>query len=211
MPPRPIGIVDYGLGNLASVAGAVEKLGHLPVVSSNPEELAQTDRLVLPGVGAFGDGMRFLAERDLRSALDRMVLAEKKPILGICLGAQLLGRQSTEFGKHAGLGWVDANVTRLTPQGDGLRVPHVGWNEVLQCRGSALFAGIPDRALFYFVHSFCITDAATEIVAGECDYGGRFPAVLDCGNVVAAQFHPEKSQTHGLAFLRNFIENLLPA
>lgn len=200
-----VAIVDYGLGNLRSVAGAVERLGHEPVVSSEPEELDRADKLVLPGVGAFGDGMRNLRERGLVEPLSRLVLEERKPILGLCLGAQLLGRRSDEFGEHEGLGWLDVSARRI-PAGNGLRIPHVGWNELHQVRESALFAGIEDGALFYYVHSYHLVADDPKLVKGETDYGGRLTALVERDNIFGTQFHPEKSQRDGLRLLGNFLE-----
>jgi glutamine amidotransferase len=202
--PEPVGVVDYGLGNLRSVAGAVRRLDHEAIVSSDPRELERCAKLILPGVGAFGDGMRKLRERGLVETLDRLVREERRPVLGVCLGAQLLARESEEFGRHEGLGWIDASVHRLDP-GDGLRVPHVGWNELRQRRESVLFDGIADGELFYFVHSYRIDTDSPEIVKGETEYGRVFTAVVEHANVYGAQFHPEKSQLAGLRLLGNFL------
>ncbi len=202
-----IGIVDYGMGNLRSVAGAVEKVGHVPEVSHDAATLAACDRLVLPGVGAFRDAMANIAARGLDATLDRLVRKDAKPILGICLGAQLLARGSTEFGATRGLGWIDADVDRIAG-GDDIRVPHVGWNGLHQVRASALFDGVPQDALFYYVHSYRIGLEDMPAVVGECDHGGRFAAAVSKGNVHGTQFHPEKSQRHGLRVLANFIERM---
>jgi len=201
-----IGVIDYGLGNLASVVGAVERLGHEVAVSSNPDELRQADKLILPGVGAFGDGMQNLRSRGLIEPLNNMVLGERMPILGICLGSQLVSRESEEFGHHEGLGWIAASVRRIMPDNPALRVPHVGWNELFQTRDSVLFEGIPNGSLFYYVHSYRLVAESADVVAGECDYGGRFPAAIQSGNIYATQFHPEKSQQHGLNLLKNFLD-----
>ena len=199
-----VAIVDYGLGNLRSVAGAVERLGHEPVVTSEPSELERAEKLILPGVGAFGDGMRNLRERGLVGPLNDLVLGKLRPILGLCLGAQLLGRESEEFGEHEGLGWLDVTARRI-PAGNGLRVPHVGWNELRQVRESPLFAGIEDGALFYYVHSFHLVADDSELIKGETDYGGPLTAVVGRDNIFGTQFHPEKSQRDGLQLLGNFI------
>lgn len=199
-----IGIIDYGLGNLRSVAGAVAKVGYEPQITSDIGELRAADKLILPGVGAFGDGMKNLRDRGLVESLTRLVLEEKKPILGICLGAQLLARDSSEFGHHSGLGWIDAHVVKLAPAG-GLRVPHVGWNDCAQVRPSPLFAGIPPDALFYYVHSFHIVCADPSLVIGTADYGMTITGAVQSGNIFATQFHPEKSQQHGLQLLKNFL------
>jgi glutamine amidotransferase len=199
------GIVDYGLGNLRSVAGAVERLGWTSVVTSRADELARCDKLLLPGVGAFGDGMRNLHDRGLVGPLTTMAMDEGKPLLGLCLGAQLLVSESEEFGKHAGLGWIEGSV-RGIEQGKGLRVPHVGWNELRQVGESVLFDGLADGALFYYVHSFVIEPADRSVVKGETDYGRPLTAVIERGNVYGTQFHPEKSQLDGLTLLGNFLE-----
>ena len=202
-----VAIVDYGLGNLRSVAGAVEKVGHEPVISSLVEDLESADKLVLPGVGAFGDGMANLHSLGLVEPLTRLVIEEEKPVLGICLGSQLLARESSEFGHHEGLGWIDASVERIETEGNGLRVPHVGWNQLIKTRESVLFDEIPDDALFYFVHSFVINCEEAETVIGECEYGTRFAAAMQKGNIYATQFHPEKSQLDGLRLLKNFLDH----
>lgn len=199
-------IVDYGLGNLRSVAGAVERLGHAPVISGDPGQIAQADRLILPGVGSFGDGMANLRRLGLVEALTEAVLQRKTPTLGICLGAQLMAREGEEFGHHDGLGWISASVVRLDPADKALRVPHVGWNELQPTRPCLLWEGIPREALFYYVHSYHIRCDRPELVVGECDYGGRMTAAFQRGNIFGTQFHPEKSQLHGLAVLRNFLE-----
>jgi glutamine amidotransferase len=201
-----IGIIDYGLGNLRSVAGAVERLGREPVITSDAGRLAEADKLILPGVGAFGDGMRNLRSLGLVEPLGEMVLGGRKPLLGICLGSQLLCLQSEEFGIHQGLGWIDARVRLLTPEGADLRIPHVGWNDLVRtAQKSILFDGIPEDALFYFVHSYHIV-APEAIVVARCEYGTPFVAAFESGNVYATQFHPEKSQQHGLTLLGNFLE-----
>ena len=199
-----VAIIDYGLGNLRSVAGAVAKVGLEPIITSDIAELRNAGKLILPGVGAFGDGMKNLRECGLIEPLTDMVLSGKKPILGICLGAQLLAKSSEEFGHHTGLGWIDAAVVRLKPGGN-LRVPHVGWNDCIQIKPSVLFGGVPSDALFYYVHSFHIVCGNPELVIGECDYGMKVTAAVQYGNIYATQFHPEKSQQHGLQLLKNFL------
>lgn len=201
-----IAIIDYGLGNLRSVAGALEKLGATAVITHETAALGAADKLILPGVGAFGDGMRNLRERGLIEPLRDIVLQRKKPLLGICLGSQLLAHDSDEFGMNDGLGWLDARVRRLAPPEPSFRVPHVGWNEVHQLRACPLFHDIPQDALFYFVHSYAIAAQTPEIVAAESTHGATFVSVLQKDNVYAVQFHPEKSQFHGLTMLRNFID-----
>ena len=201
-----VAIVDYGLGNLRSVVGAVERLGHEAHIASAPSELEGASHLILPGVGAFRDGMANLRARGFVLALERHVQADSTPLLGICLGAQLLAHSSEEFGQHQGLGWIPADVKRIDSGPDHLRVPHVGWNEVRRTGvPSRLLDGIPDQALFYFVHSYHIAVHDPGVATGECVYGTPLTAVVEHGNVYGTQFHPEKSQRHGLAVLENFL------
>lgn len=203
-----VAIVDFGLGNLRSVAAAIEKVGHTPVVSGDPEVLGNADKLVLPGVGAFGDAMRRLEKRGLVVPLKTLVETHGMPILGICLGAQLICGESDEFGRHKGLGFIAAKVVRLAPDDPALRVPHVGWNDLFIVRDSVLFDGIGNGALFYYVHSHKVVGSEPDTIVGECEYGGRFTAAVQKGSICAAQFHPEKSQLEGLRFLSNFIEKI---
>jgi glutamine amidotransferase len=197
-----IGIIDYGMGNLLSVRNALAAVGAEVRLVTRGEELADAHAIVLPGVGAFGSGMAGLRERGFVDALEREVRERRKPMLGICLGMQLLATRGTEGGEHRGLCWIDATVTRLDVRSD-LRVPHIGWNDV-QGRG-ALFAGIPELASFYFVHSFHVVPASPTAVAGTTEYGDHFVSAIEHENVYGVQFHPEKSHKHGLALLKNFL------
>src|SRR5439155_26169045 len=149
-----VAVIDYGLGNVRSVVGAIERLGRTAVLTNRVAELAEADRLILPGVGAFGDGMSHLRARGLVESLTRLVREERKPILGICLGAHLFARVGHEFGEHEGLGWIDADVVALAPTEAGLRVPHVGWNELHPVRASVLLEDLRPGARFYYVHSY---------------------------------------------------------
>jgi glutamine amidotransferase len=201
-----IGIVDYGVGNLRSVAGAVEKTGFNPIVSSDPKVLVKADKLILPGVGAFKDGMKAIVESGLEEFLNEAVQVNKTPILGICLGAQLFTKGSEEFGWTDGLGWIDSTVKSLRSYDSQERVPHVGWNNIRSSTESTLFREVPEEALFYFVHSFCIVQSAWAHQTASCEYGFEFVAALEKNNIFAVQFHPEKSQRYGLLVLRNFLE-----
>jgi glutamine amidotransferase len=199
-------IIDYGLGNLFSVAGAVERLGFKPLISNKVMDMEKADKLILPGVGAFADGMKNLKKGGLIEPLTKLVVDKKKPILGICLGSQLMAKESFEFGHHPGLGWIDASVIRLEPKDKSLRVPHVGWDELIQVKDSILFRNIPPTALFYYTHSFHVKCNKKDNKLGECDYGMKFTAAFNKGNIYGTQFHPEKSQLHGLNMLKNFLE-----
>lgn len=201
-----IAIVEYGMGNVRSLRNAFEYLGEDVVVTADPDELDAADRIVLPGVGAFGDAMAAIEARALQPVLDRQALELNKPVLGVCLGMQLFARSSVEHGEHAGLGWLDADVRRLQVERP-LKVPHVGWNAIRFDRGDWLFHGInPQEANFYFVHSFHMVCHDSAILAATTDYGGPVTAVVRKGNLIAAQFHPEKSQDNGLTMLQNWVE-----
>ncbi|MBF0595725.1 MAG: imidazole glycerol phosphate synthase subunit HisH [Candidatus Omnitrophica bacterium] len=197
-------IVDYGLGNLMSVLGAVKRLGHEVSVSRDLDQIRNADRLILPGVGAFGDGMKNLHELGLIDPLNEAVLGQKIPVLGICLGCQLMAQESWEFGHHQGLGWVKGSVIKLEVSDKGLKVPHVGWNALSQAKPDVLYRAIPDESLFYFVHSFHLK-CAEDVVTGVCEYGERFTAAFHKDNIFGTQFHPEKSQLYGLELLKNFL------
>ena len=196
-----IAVIDYGMGNLFSVKNALEAVGATVFVAARGEELADAGAVVLPGVGAFGKGMEGLRERGFVEALEREVREKKKPMLGICLGLQLLATRGTELGDHAGLGWIQGTVVRIT-SAPNLRIPHVGWNDV---RGKgALFAKVPPEASYYFVHSFHLVPESRAVVSGTTDYGTELVAAVASDNVYAVQFHPEKSHKHGLELLRTF-------
>jgi len=200
-----IAIVDYGMGNVRSLRNAFEYLGEDVMITSDPAELDAADRIVLPGVGAFGDAMTAIRDRGLEQVLTHQAIGVRKPMLGICLGMQLFAKSSSEHGDHRGLGWLDADIRRLdvTPP---LKVPHVGWNELHFPADDWLFQGIrPGEANFYFVHSFHMVchDVADRLAT--TDHGGAVTAVVRSGNLVAAQFHPEKSQDNGLKLLGNWV------
>jgi glutamine amidotransferase len=197
-------VVDYGLGNLFSVAKAFEMIGVKVTISGDPEEIKHAERLVLPGVGAFGDGINYLSEKGLDKILSHEVLGNKKPLLGICLGMQLLADVGYEYGEHKGLSWIKGKVRKLEV-GEGLKIPHVGWNDVTLVRESPLFEGIKNGADFYFVHSYqLVCDNANEVVA-TTNYGETITAAIQKDNIFATQFHPEKSQEVGLKLLENFV------
>jgi glutamine amidotransferase len=200
-----IALVDYGMGNLRSVANAFEALGRPVELATRPELLRGVDGIVLPGVGAFGDAMRNLHERGFVGPLEEEVRGRGVPFLGLCLGMQLVATESVEHGTHAGLGWVPGRVVRIEPNGRPVRVPHIGWNEVRFTSGTRLFAEVGEAQTFYFVHSYVFRPESDGVVSGVCEYDGPFAASIETGNIFGTQFHPEKSQQAGLAALRNFI------
>ncbi len=198
-----IAIVDYDIGNLAAVANMLQRLGADCEITADAHRIEQADRLVLPGNGAFDACMNNLRATGLVPLLEHKVLQQRVPLLGICVGAQMLGRDSEE-GQATGLGWLDFRVRRF-PAAPGLRVPHMGWNEVrLEQPGHALAAGLEAASRFYFVHSYFIDPAnAADVLLSAC-YGTRFAAAVACGNIAGVQFHPEKSHRYGKRLLGNF-------
>ncbi len=195
-------IVDYGMGNLRSVEKALESVGGHPAISGDPLAVRSAARLILPGVGAFGDAMENLKRR----GLDRAILEAVRrgtPLLGLCLGLQLLFSRSEEFGIHQGLGLIPGSVLRIDEP--GLRVPHVGWNQIEGLQPHALLGGIPEGSYFYFVHSYYVQPERPEHVLCSTSYGRRFCSVAGRDRVWGVQFHPEKSQDAGKHLLRNFL------
>jgi imidazole glycerol-phosphate synthase subunit HisH len=195
-------IIDYGMGNLRSVEKAVEAVGGRPTITRDPDALRKAERLILPGVGAFGDAMQNLRQSGLDDAICDSVHAGK-PLLGLCLGLQLLFTQSEEFGSHKGLNLIPGEVRKFDEP--GLRVPHVGWNQIEGTLSNPLLAGIPEGSYFYFVHSFYIEPERSEDILRWTSYGRRFCSIACRDRVWGAQFHPEKSQQTGMRLLRNFL------
>ena len=202
-------IVDCGLGNIASIANMLRKVGASAVVSSDQLVIEQADKLILPGVGAFDAGMSSLENHNLVSLLRSRVADDRVPLLGICLGMQLLGTRSEE-GEFGGLGWLEADTMRLTSRdvSPSLKVPHMGWNRVTVCRPHPLFAGLEAENRFYFVHSYHLVCSDPNDVVGVTDYGCKFTSAVARGNIMAVQFHPEKSHRSGMQLLRNFAEQV---
>ena len=201
-----IAIIDYGVGNLFSLRSSLAMVGAEAVVTADPARIAQADRVILPGVGAFGDARARLAQ----TGLDRVVLAEAaagKPLMGICLGMQLLFDRSFEFGEHEGLGLIPGRVVDMTPRiTPGLKVPHIGWNALeITKKDHPLMKNLSDGDCVYFVHSFCAVDCEESLLA-RTEYGGAITAAVARGNVCGCQFHPEKSGRIGLEILRAFCE-----
>jgi imidazole glycerol-phosphate synthase subunit HisH len=199
-----IAVVDYGVGNRRSVVKALEHVGAVVSLTGDADRIASADGVVVPGVGAFGAAMASLREAGLDQTIIA-VAARGLPVLGICLGMQLLFERSYELGETAGLGLIAGEVTRLQVGTSGLRVPHIGWNDVRFERPSPLLDGLPEPgAAFYHVHSYAARPVDHGAVIATTEYGERFATIVGSGNVLGTQFHPEKSSTHGLELLRAF-------
>lgn len=197
-------VVDMGISNIQSVLEAFRRIGAEVHVTGRPEDVERTETLILPGVGAFGDGMASLREKGLLEPIRRHVLERGRPLLGICLGMQLLAEHGEEHGDHPGLGLVPGRSVRLAPVDPTLRVPNMGWCDVAVRRRGRLFAETPAGESFYFAHSFHIRCDDPEDVAATLDYGGEVAAAIERGSVLGVQFHPEKSQDAGLGVLDCF-------
>lgn len=202
-----IAVVDYGMGNLRSVAKALERVGCETIVTDRPADILKADGVVLPGVGAFPQSMENLRKGRWVAPLLEFI-QEGRPFLGVCLGYQVLFEGSDEFGGSEGLSLIPGWVHRFSESscGDRRKVPHIGWNSVKWGHPSAIFSGIPDRSFFYFVHSYYPVPKEDQIVSGWTDYGVPFASAIQWKNVFGCQFHPEKSQTWGLKVLDNFRE-----
>jgi imidazole glycerol-phosphate synthase subunit HisH len=199
-----IAIIDYGMGNLVSICNMLRRLNAASVVSSVPNEIAGADRIILPGVGAFDAGMRSIEERGLREILNELALVQKMPVLGICLGAQLM-TLSSEEGRLAGLGWIPAKTVRFPyPNPLGLKVPHMGWNRVIVKQQNPLTDNLPTEPRYYFVHSYYIRVEDEKDALMKTTYGIEFDSGICKGNIYGVQFHPEKSHKFGMKILDNF-------
>ncbi len=203
-----IAIIDYGMGNVRSVYNAVYYIGEDAVITSDAKEIDNASHIILPGVGAFGDAVKNLKGKNLVDILRQQVFEIGKPFLGICLGLQVLAKSSEEHGNYKGLGWFDAVVKRFNLKGTGLKVPHVGWNEIKPQTNHSFFNNLKkDRNDFYFVHSLHVICRQSENVAATCEYGDYvFTAAIQKDNIIATQFHPEKSQDNGIQVLQNFLD-----
>lgn len=204
-----IAIVDYDMGNLRSVAKAFEKIGAPAKATRDPDDIKNASHVVLPGVGAFRDCMKNLTDYGLVDPVVRSI-ESGKPFLGICLGLQLLFEEGFEFGRHKGLGIIKGKVVRfpsgMESDGAELKIPHMGWNSVKMEKQSLLMKGIPDNSFFYFVHSYYAVPDDLPVTLTTTDYGVTFTSSIAKDNIVACQFHPEKSQRLGLQVLKNFSE-----
>lgn len=197
-----IAIVDYGMGNVASVRNALQLLGKEGRITAKDEDFAEATHIILPGVGAFADGMAELRRRGIVPLLEREVFEKKKPFLGVCLGMQLLGSHGDEGGEADGLNFVPGSIRRLTEK-TGYRLPHIGWDTV-EHTNDPIFEGVASND-FYFVHTYVLAPEHAQQVIGTCDYGERFAVAVRNENIYGVQFHPEKSQRSGLTVLKNFV------
>lgn len=197
-----IAIVDYGMGNLGSIQNMLRKIGVESVITSDPKEILAADKLILPGVGAFDNGMKNITERKLLEPFNNKVLKEKTPVLGICLGMQLLTNGSEE-GSLPGLGWIPARTIRFS-NNNGIKVPHMGWNTVKTSNHSKLTENLLKDSRFYFVHSYYVKVENEENSILKTEYGLAFDSAIQKDNIFGVQFHPEKSHKFGMQLLRNY-------
>lgn len=199
-------IIDYNVGNVKSIQNMLKRIGVAAILSSNPEEILKAEKLILPGVGHFDYGMQMLHQSNLIEILNQKVLIKKSPILGICLGAQLLGNKSEE-GKEKGLGWVDMEVVKFdkSKMDKALKIPHMSWNEVEVKKASILFPDKSSVERFYFVHSYHMQPNNYHDVLTTTNYGYDFVSAVEKDNIFGVQFHPEKSHKFGMNLLKNFV------
>jgi glutamine amidotransferase len=201
-----VGVIDYGSGNFNSLCNALVHLGHSILEIETPDRLPRASHLVLPGVGSFGNAMKRLASRGLVEPIRDVLAAGTVPFLGVCVGMQILASEGQEFGHHAGLDVVAGTVAPMGTGGEALRLPHMGWNDVQPVAGCPLFADMGPDPVFYFVHRYVLAPADPGKIAARCTYGEPFVAAIQSGPTFGVQFHPEKSQAHGLQLLRNFCD-----
>ncbi len=199
-----IAITDYDAGNLRSVQKALDALGYENEITGDPDKIRKADKVILPGVGSFGDAMEQLKKRNLDEVIKEVTKAGK-PFLGICLGLQLLFEESEESPGAEGLGILQGKILRI-PDGEGLKIPHVGWNSLHLIHDGRLFKGVPEQSYVYFVHSYYLAAKDEQIVKATTEYGVTIHASVEQGNVFACQFHPEKSSSIGAKILKNFCE-----
>ena len=200
-----VAIVDYGMCNLDSVARAIEECGGKAIVTDRARDLDRVNRIILPGVGAFPDAMQNIRERSLDEVLYEQVFIKEIPILGICLGMQIMATIGHEGRNVQGLGWIPGRVIRMEPFGDDTRIPHIGWNEVYPVRPSTLFSNIEPGKDFYFIHSYHFCPDDEENILARTPYGKGFVSAIQSKTIFAVQFHPEKSQHTGFKLIKNFL------
>jgi glutamine amidotransferase len=200
-----IAVIDMKLGNVHSVCNALKYLGYDHILTSSPEQLSSSEKLIFPGVGSFSEASARLFKSGIRDSIRREVMEKNKPILGICLGMQLLAEEGEEGGLSKGLGLIDARVSKLRCDTTLFRLPHIGWNDVTNS-GISVFNGVEDGSCFYFVHSYEMV-LREKCLFATSNYGVDFVAAVQKGHILGTQFHPEKSREKGLRVLRNFVEN----
>ena len=202
---KTLAIIDYGMGNLNSVKKKLDRLKTTASITSNPRDIIKADKIILVGVGHFAKAMKNIKELDLLDALSEVAIIKKKPVLGICLGMQLMAKDSEE-GNTEGLGWLDANVRKMQVD-DTLKfkIPHTGWNKITQSKKSHLMKGIPESSEFYFVHSYYLRSNETSNILNETEYCFKFTSAIEKDNIFGVQYHPEKSHDVGEVLLKNFI------
>ncbi len=198
-------IIDYKVGNLGSIQNMLKKIGTKSIITSDPKVISEAQKLILPGVGSFDTGVQSLKKHGVWELLNDKVLQQKTPVLGICLGMQLLCNSSEE-GKERGFGWIDAEVVRFRPNDQKIKIPHIGWNYTMASEKSLLFQHMYPEPKFYFVHSYYVRENDGSSIA-KTTYDVCFDAAVEKGNVLGTQFHPEKSHKFGMRLLANFIEN----
>jgi len=203
---KKIAIVNYGVGNLQSVYNAFSAVGGTAKIIDSPKDIKAFDMIVLPGVGAFGDGMKNLTTMGWKEALEKEVQVKKKPFIGFCLGMQLLATTGYEHGVFQGLGWVAGTVDKMVSNDSDVRIPHIGWNNVRFIKKNGIYNNIGDEQSFYFVHSYILNPTDKNVISGICSHGADFVASIEIDNISATQFHPEKSHKAGLTVIKNFIE-----
>lgn len=203
-----LAIVNYGMGNVKSVYNAFTLLGETPKIIDSPKDLADADAIILPGVGAFGDGMKNLKNLGFLKEIEKQVIENKKPYLGICLGLEFLARKSFEGGEYDGFGWIEGEIKKIITGDHLLNVPHIGWNDTNIIRNDVIFKEITNPT-YYYVHSYYLEldNPNDKIITSVCDYGKtKIISSIQKDNVFAVQFHPEKSQSEGIKLLKNFLE-----
>ena len=202
---KTLAIVDYGMGNLNSVKKKLDRLKTTASITSNPKDIIKADKIILVGVGHFAKAMKNIKELNLLDTLNEVAIIKKKPVLGICLGMQLMAKDSEE-GNTEGLGWLDANVRKMQVD-DTLKfkIPHTGWNKITQSKKSHLMKGIPELSEFYFVHSYYLSSNETSNILNETEYCFKFTSAIEKDNIFGVQYHPEKSHDVGKVLLKNFI------
>jgi glutamine amidotransferase len=201
-----VAIIDYGMGNLRSVANAFSRNHNSVDIINYPQKLKDADKIVLPGVGAFRDGMKNLKSGNWLDDLEEEVIHKGKPFLGICLGMQLLATTGSENGPCDGLNWIPGIVEQIKCNSQETRVPHIGWSDVQITIKGGIYAGLEKNQCFYFLHSYILTPVKSDVVSATCKHGIEFVASIEINNIYATQFHPEKSQKAGLAVIDNFLK-----